>query len=101
MGIPCNQFLAQEPGTPEEIRAFCSTSYAVDFPLLSKQEVNGDARSPLYQWLVNSGAGGGADISWNFEKFVVNREGQVCGRFAPKTAPDDPDLMALINSCLE
>ncbi|MCB9547928.1 MAG: glutathione peroxidase [Myxococcales bacterium] len=97
LGVPCNQFGAQEPGSAEEIRTFCSTTYGVDFPLLSKQDVNGPDRSPLYQHLV----GGGPDIEWNFGKFVVGPTGQVRGRFAPTVAPHDPAIMQALADALD
>ena len=100
VGVPCNQFLEQEPGTHEEIVAFCSTTYGVDFPLLAKQDVNGADRSPLYQWLVGSEAGGGKDIGWNFGKFLVGRDGKVIARFEPKTAPDSPEITKAIEAAL-
>ena len=85
LGVPCNQFGGQEPGSPEEIRAFCRTTYGVDFPLLEKQDVNGPGRSPLYQHLV----GDGDDIQWNFGKFIVDGKGRVVARFAPTVKPQD------------
>ena len=88
LGVPCNQFGGQEPGSPEEIQAFCSTTYGVDFPLLEKQDVNGEGRSALYQRLV----GDGDDIQWNFEKFIVDGEGKVVERFAPTTSPQDQQV---------
>ncbi|TXD41276.1 glutathione peroxidase [Lujinxingia vulgaris] len=100
VGAPCNQFLGQEPGTAEEIESFCAVTYGVDFPLLAKQEVNGGGRSPLYQFLINSEAGGGENISWNFEKFLVDREGEVRFRFAPSVQPDAPEVIAAIESLL-
>jgi glutathione peroxidase len=100
VGTPCNQFLGQEPGSAQEIATFCSTTYGVDFPLLDKQEVNGAGRSPLYQWLIGSRVGGGADISWNFEKFLVGRDGQVRARFAPATKPEAPELVAALEAAL-
>jgi glutathione peroxidase len=96
VGVPCNQFAGQEPGTPDAIQSFCSTTYGVDFPLLEKQDVNGPQRSPLYQWLV----GDGDDIKWNFGKFVVGPDGEVKGRFSPQTAPDAPELIALVDSLM-
>ncbi len=96
VGVPCNQFGAQEPGGPEEIKTFTKTKYDVDFTLLEKQDVNGPTRSPLYQFLV----GEGPDIAWNFGKFVVGRDGQVVQRFEPQTAPDDPSLRAAIEKAL-
>ena len=92
LGVPCNQFGAQEPGTAEEIRQFCSMTYGVDFPLLAKQDVNGADRSPLYQHLV----GDGADIEWNFGKFVVGPDGAVKARFAPTVAPRDARVMTAL-----
>lgn len=100
VGAPCNQFLGQEPGSAEQIATFCSTTYGVDFPLLEKQDVNGAGRSPLYQYLVGSPAGRGEDISWNFEKFVVGRDGQVLARFAPTVKPDAPELAAALEKAL-
>ncbi|MDA0269210.1 MAG: glutathione peroxidase [Cyanobacteria bacterium] len=96
VGVPCNQFGAQEPGSPEEIKTFAETKYDVDFTLLEKQDVNGAGRSPLYQFLV----GDGPDIGWNFGKFLVGRDGSVVGRFEPKTAPDDAALRAAIEQAL-
>lgn len=100
VGVPCNQFGGQEPGTPTEIRHFCTVNFGVTFPLLMKQEVNGPGRSPLYAFLVNSEAGGGQDIQWNFEKFLVGRDGQVLGRYGSGVAPDSPQLRADIAAAL-
>jgi hydroperoxy fatty acid reductase len=96
VGVPCNQFGAQEPGSPEEIKDFTKTKYDVEFTLLEKQDVNGPNRSPLYQFLV----GDGPDIAWNFGKFLVGRDGNVVKRFEPQTAPNDPDLKAAIEKAL-
>ncbi len=96
LGFPCNQFGAQEPGSEEEIQQFCSNRYGVEFPLFSKIEVNGQGRHPLYQFLV----GDGEDISWNFEKFLIDGEGQTIARFSPRTAPDDPELVGAIERAL-
>ncbi|TVP62343.1 MAG: glutathione peroxidase [Leptolyngbya sp. LCM1.Bin17] len=96
VGVPCNQFGQQEPGNPDEIKAFTKTKYDVDFTLLEKQDVNGTNRSPLYQFLV----GDGPDIGWNFGKFLVGRNGEVVARFEPQTAPDDPSLKAAIDQAL-
>ena len=100
VGAPCNQFLGQEPGSSEEIASFCSVTYGVDFPLLDKQDVNGANRSPLYQWLIGSEPGKGDDISWNFEKFLVGRDGAVVARFSPRTGPTDPTVIASIERAL-
>lgn len=96
VGVPCNQFGAQEPGTPQEIKDFTKTKYDVEFTLLEKQDVNGSNRSPLYQFLV----GQGPDIQWNFGKFLVGRDGQVVARFEPQTAPDDLALQQAIEAAL-
>lgn len=98
VGAPCNQFLGQEPGSASDIATFCSTTYGVDFPLLEKQDVNGTNRSPLYRWLIASQAGGGSDISWNFEKFLVNRNGDVIKRFSPRVKPDAPEVIEAIEA---
>ena len=96
VGVPCNQFGAQEPGSPEEIKEFTASKYNVEFTLLEKQDVNGPNRSPLYQFLVNDGG----DIAWNFGKFVVGRDGEVVERFEPTVAPDDAGLIAAIEKAL-
>ncbi|HET6874024.1 MAG TPA: glutathione peroxidase, partial [Acidimicrobiales bacterium] len=85
LGVPCNQFGGQEPGTPEEISTFCSTTYGVTFPMTEKIEVNGDGRHPLYQELTAKADGEGAagDIQWNFEKFLISPKGEVVHRFRP------------------
>jgi len=100
VGVPCNQFLGQEPGEPEEIVTFCQQNYGVTFPLLEKQDVNGMGRSPLYRWLIASDAGGGDKIGWNFEKFLVDRNGQVIARFDSKTRPEDPALVSAVQNAL-
>ncbi len=94
LGFPCNQFGAQEPGSMEEILTFCSTRYDVTFEIFDKIEVNGPNRSPLYAALTKTEPAG--DISWNFEKFVVSKDGTVVGRFKSKVAPDSPELVAAI-----
>ncbi|WP_035986521.1 glutathione peroxidase [Leptolyngbya sp. KIOST-1] len=96
VGVPCNQFGQQEPGSSEEIKDFTKTKYDVDFTLLEKQDVNGPNRSPLYQFLV----GEGPDITWNFGKFLVGRDGSVVARFDPQTPPNDPELKAAIEQAL-
>lgn len=101
LGFPCNQFGAQEPGTPEQITEFCSTNYGVTFPMFDKIAVNGPDRHPLYTELtaVADAAGKAGDIEWNFEKFVVSADGAV-RRFRPKTKPEDPDLVGAIEQAL-
>jgi glutathione peroxidase len=96
LGVPCNQFGGQEPGTSAEIDEFCQVNYGVTFPLTAKVEVNGPGRHPLYQRLV----GDGEDIGWNFEKFVVAGDGEVAARFGPRTTPDDGQLVAVIEKLL-
>jgi glutathione peroxidase len=102
LGVPCNQFGAQEPGSPEEIATFCSTTYGVTFPMTEKLEVNGEGRHPLYQQLVDTADAEGhtGDIRWNFEKFLVGADGEVLARFNPMTAPDDPAVTGAIESAL-
>ena len=102
VGIPCNQFGAQEPGTADEIKTFCSTSYGVTFPLAEKIEVNGDGRHALYRQLTPKADAEGhtGDIRWNFEKFVVDRQGNVVGRFGPMVTPDDESLLRAIDEAL-
>lgn len=102
LGVPCNQFLGQEPGTAEEIATFCSSTYGVTFPLTEKIEVNGDNRHALYNALtpIADEEGVNGDIRWNFEKFLVARDGSVIARFHPKTAPDAPEVIAAIEAAL-
>ena len=121
LGFPCNQFLGQEPGSDEEIKTFCSTTYGVTFPMFSKIEVNGEQRHPLYRKLIaaapvavapeNSGflermASKGrapkapGDILWNFEKFLIGRDGEVIQRFSPDMTPEDPIVMEAIKLAL-
>lgn len=92
VGVPCNQFGAQEPGSAEQIAEFCTTRFAVDFPLLEKQDVNGPDRSALYTHLI----GGGEPIRWNFEKFVVDKAGVVKARFGSRTKPEDGPLRVAV-----
>ena len=95
LGFPCNQFGAQEPGTPDEIATFCETSYGVTFPLFEKIEVNGEGRHQLYEELTAHAddEGEAGDIQWNFEKFLVDGSGAVVARFSPKVEPDDARLV--------
>ena len=102
LGVPCNQFAGQEPGSEAEIREFCSTQYSVGFPLFSKVEVNGEGRDPLYAWLTSldlppEGAG---DVKWNFGKFLVGRDGAGVARFEPATEPQAADLLQAIEAQL-
>jgi glutathione peroxidase len=100
IGVPCNQFMGQEPGSASEIASFCAVTYGVDFPLLEKADVNGADRSTLYRFLVDSKVGGGERISWNFEKFLVGRDGAVVARFAPRILPSEPAVKAAIEGAL-
>lgn len=100
VGFPCNQFGGQEPGTDAEIRDFCSTRYDVSFPLAARLEVNGPGRHPLYAWLTAPGNGHPGDIEWNFEKFLVGRDGKVIARYPSATRPEDKGLLADIATAL-
>ena len=90
MGFPCNQFGAQEPGSAEEIRAFVTENFDIDFPMFAKIEVNGPGTAPLYQWLKAELPGGGdsADIPWNFTKFLVGPGGRALKRWSPQVTPE-------------
>ena len=100
LGFPCNQFLEQEPGTDPEIKKFCSTEYNVTFPLFSKIEVNGDGAAPIYKYLTSKDVQpkGKGPVSWNFEKFLIDREGNLVNRFEPRTTPDAQELVKAIES---
>jgi glutathione peroxidase len=102
IGVPSNQFGAQEPGTAEEIAEFCQANFGVTFPLLAKTDVNGPDRHPLFARLteVADATGKAGDVTWNFEKFLVSPQGEVVGRFRSKVEPDDPELVAAIESVL-
>lgn len=102
IGVPCNQFMGQEPGSAEEIQAFCSTTYGVTFPLLEKVEVNGPGQHPLYAELTKTAddAGEAGDVQWNFEKFLLAPGGQVSRRFRPRTEPTDPAVISAIEAVL-
>jgi glutathione peroxidase len=102
VGFPCNQFGEQEPGSPDEIATFCSTTYGVTFPLSEKIDVNGDNRHPLYKQLtaVADAEGVDGDIRWNFEKFLVGRDGDVIARFSPMVDPEAPELVEAIEKAL-
>ena len=102
VGMPCNQFMGQEPGTAEEIATFCSTTYGVTFPLLEKADVNGDDRHPLYAALTETAdaAGEAGDVQWNFEKFLVGSDGEVVARFRPRTEPDAPEVLEAIEAAV-
>jgi len=97
VGFPCNQFGAQEPGTPEEIVSFCDMNYGVTFPLTEKIDVNGADQHPIYAWLQTEFPG---DIEWNFEKFLIDRNGKVIKRYPPATTPEDAGLLQDIAEAL-
>jgi len=103
LGFPCNQFLEQEPGTADEIQEFCQVNYGVQFPIFEKIEVNGDQKHPLYAELEKTAdaEGHSGDIRWNFEKFLVDGDGKVIGRFAPQVEPEAPELISAIESALQ
>jgi glutathione peroxidase len=98
LGFPCNQFGGQEPGTAEEIQEFCSTTYGVSFPMFEKIDVNGAHQAPLYSDLTAfpDAAGDAGEVRWNFEKFLVGKDGEIKARFRPQTTPDAPEVTAAI-----
>jgi glutathione peroxidase len=103
LGVPCNQFAGQEPGTAEEIATFCSTNYGVTFPLTEKVDVNGESRHPLYQQLVDvpdADDGHTGDIRWNFEKFVLAPGGEIVARFNPAVEPTSDEVVGTVEKVL-
>ncbi len=100
VGVPCNQFGGQEPGTEKDIQKFCTDKYKVTFPMMSKVDVNGEKEAPLYKFL-KSHAESKDDVKWNFEKFIVSKEGTVVGRFGTKTKPDAEEVVSVIESELK
>jgi glutathione peroxidase len=98
LGFPCNQFFRQEPGSEEQIQKFCSLNYGVSFPLFQKLDVKGSHQHPLYQVLSESpdDSGKAGDVTWNFEKFLVGRDGRVVRRFRPKTEPEAPVIVEAV-----
>ncbi|MDP5310241.1 glutathione peroxidase [Streptomyces sp. NBC_01220] len=102
LGVPCNQFGGQEPGSSEEIQTFCSTTYGVSFPLLAKTDVNGAGRHPLYAELTQlaDADGEAGDIQWNFEKFLISPAGEPVARIRPRTEPEAPEVVAAIEAQL-
>jgi glutathione peroxidase len=103
VGFPCNDFAGQEPGTEAEIQSFCSTQYDVTFPLFAKIHVKGEEQAPLYAFLTGEDAQpkGKGDVTWNFEKFLIGKDGKVVGRFSPQTAPLDPELKSALDKATE
>jgi glutathione peroxidase len=102
LGFPSNQFMHQEPGTAEQIQEFCSINYGVKFPLFAKLDVKGDGQHPLYSILTESAddSGKAGNVSWNFEKFLIGRDGHVVRRFRSKVEPEDPRIVQAIESLL-
>lgn len=99
LAFPCNQFMNQEPGTDQQIQSFCQTHYGVKFPLFSKVDVKGENAHPLFQYLTQQSPGWfTGDIKWNFTKFLINRKGEVVGRYAPTTSPKkiEKEIQALL-----
>ncbi len=103
IGVPANEFLKQEPGTNEEIKKFCSTKYNVTFPMMSKVVVKGDGITPLYKFLTDKETNPkfAGEITWNFEKFLINKKGEVAARFSPRTAPDAKEVTEAIKAELD
>ena len=103
VGVPCNQFGGQEPGTAEEIAEFCSATYGVTFPMTEKVDVNGDHRHPLFEELTLVPVAGGepGDVTWNFEKFVLEADGTPTARFGPGTEPDDPRVLEAVEYVIQ
>jgi glutathione peroxidase len=102
LGVPCNQFAGQEPGTPEEIQAFCSATYGTSFPMTAKLDINGSHRHPLYDWLSSAPDidGRAGEVEWNFEKFLVSPAGEVLARFRPTVEPEDERVIESIERAL-
>ncbi len=102
VGIPANNFGAQEPGTNQEIKTFCTAKYKVSFPMMSKVSVKGGDITPLYQFLTDKSASPktGGEIQWNFTKFLVGPDGRVISRFEPEVTPDSPEVIAVIEKAL-
>ena len=100
LGFPANDFMGQEPGTEAEISEFCEINYGVTFPLFSKITVKGDGMHPLYQELTRLPDPIGGDVLWNFQKYLLNRDGEVVAKFGPRTEPQDPELIAQVESLL-
>ena len=102
LGVPCNQFGEQEPGSADEIASFCSTTYGVTFPMFEKIEVNGEGRHPVYDELTSfpDADGEAGDIQWNFEKFLVSPDGEIVQRFRPMVDPEAPEVIDAIEANL-
>ncbi|MBE7437677.1 MAG: glutathione peroxidase [Spirochaetales bacterium] len=100
LGFPCNQFGSQEPGTADEIESFCQLNYGVSFPLFEKIDVNGATAHPLYAYLTGEGSGHPGEIKWNFEKFLIDREGKPVRRFSSRIKPEGAEMTSAIEALL-
>jgi glutathione peroxidase len=100
LGFPCNDFGAQEPGTNQEIKAFCSSTYDVSFPLFDKLHVKGPDQHPLYAALTGKDSPFPGEVKWNFSKFLIGRDGKIIQRYESKVAPDSPEVIAAIEAAL-
>ncbi len=100
LGVPCNQFAGQDPGSSKEVANFCKVNFGVEFPILEKQDVNGPNRSLLYQYPIDESPGGARDIGWNFDKFLVGRNGRVISRFGASTRPTGSTMVTAIEEAL-
>jgi len=98
LAFPSNDFLGQEPGTPAEIQEFCSTNYAITFPMFEKVKVKGEDKGEIYRWLTSTGL---EEPTWNFTKYLVGRDGRIIARYAPRTEPDDMEMVAAIGAALK
>ena len=101
LGFPCNDFAGQEPGTAEEIQKFCKTKYDVSFPLMAKVHVKGKDQHPLYTALTGPNGAFPGDVSWNFGKFLIGKDGKPIARFEPKQTPESPELTSAIEKALK
>jgi glutathione peroxidase len=102
LGFPCNQFANEEPGTNEEIKDFCQTNYGVSFDLFSKIDVKGDNQAPLYEWLTSiENPWGPHKVRWNFQKYLIGRDGTIRATFDPMVEPDSPYLREKLETALE
>ncbi|MCA3719675.1 glutathione peroxidase, partial [Phenylobacterium sp.] len=99
LGVPCNQFMGQEPGTEAEIKAFCETRFNIDFPLTAKEDVKGATAHPFYKWALET-LGEAADPAWNFHKLLVGRDGQLIAAFGPRTDPQAPEIVSAVEAAL-
>lgn len=99
LGVPCNQFMGQEPGTEAEIKAFCETRFNIDFPLTAKEDVKGASAHPFYKWALET-LGEAADPAWNFHKLLVGRDGQLIAAFGPRTDPQAAEIVSAVEAAL-